>query len=335
MGRRCSSFWTASPECETGFDDFKPDTESAPRDEEVPTKKMKGKQKKYRSTVLGEKVTTLQKEEALTHIKSFPAYESHYPRNRTQNTYLGSGLSVNKMHELYCEKCLQQRQYHIQFIMMCLKQQGEDLQKLEEQREHHNLMYKSAYRVKDEEPGRKVVVFDMQQSLADRGSDQVASVLYKHIQANIPGNVQKRTIFSDTCAGQNRNMAVAIKFMVAIQQYSSLKVVNQTFLVLVHSHLECDSDHTSIERAKNKMDVEIRIPHDWYLFVKTMRGKKPFNVYEMKDNDFLSFSSLLQTYHGFYQSLTTSERQTCIGPDRHNEYDDEDWKFLALGNREN
>ncbi|KAJ8884811.1 hypothetical protein PR048_011007 [Dryococelus australis] len=84
-------------------------------------------------------------------------------------------------------------------------------------------------------------------------------------------------------------------FMEGIQQHSSLKVINQKFLVPAHLHLECDSDHARIERAEKKMDVEVRISHDWYLFVKTVRGKKPFNVYEMKVNDFLSFSSLLQS----------------------------------------
>ncbi|KAJ8886446.1 hypothetical protein PR048_012657 [Dryococelus australis] len=38
------------------------------------------------------------------------------------------------------------------------------------------------------------------EALVGRGSDQVVSVRYMHIQANIPGNAQKLTTFSDTCA---------------------------------------------------------------------------------------------------------------------------------------
>ncbi|KAJ8886254.1 hypothetical protein PR048_012463 [Dryococelus australis] len=118
-------------------------------------------------------------EEALTHMKSFPAYESHYSRNRTQNTCLGSELSVNKMYELYCEKCLQEGKmpisysvYYFVFQATGLRfkkphtdtcrtcdvletklrfLQGEALQKLDEQREQHRLMYESAYRVKDKD----------------------------------------------------------------------------------------------------------------------------------------------------------------------------------------
>ncbi|KAJ8883556.1 hypothetical protein PR048_015400 [Dryococelus australis] len=186
--------------------------------------------------------------------------------------------------------------------------------------------------------------FMWHEALVGRGSDQMASVLYKHIQANIPSNVQNLTTFSDACA--YHNIAVAIMFMVTIQQHP-LKVVSQKFLVPGHSHLECDSDHVRIERAKKKMDVEIRIPHDWYLFVKTVRDKKLFTVYEMKISLGISqipptystpvpintakktnLLSLLPpidaSYHGYYQSLTTSERQTCIGPDHYSEDDDDD-----------
>lgn len=37
-----------------------------------------------------------------------------------------------------------------------------------------------------------------------RGADEVASILYKHLQ-NLPGNVDKVILYSDCCGGQNRN----------------------------------------------------------------------------------------------------------------------------------
>lgn len=42
---------------------------------------------------------------AREHIKSFPTIESHYCRANTKREYLGSHLSVNKMFDLYLEKC--------------------------------------------------------------------------------------------------------------------------------------------------------------------------------------------------------------------------------------
>ena len=39
------------------------------------------------------------------HIESFPAYESHYTRNKSARQYLSSSLSVAIMYRLYCEEC--------------------------------------------------------------------------------------------------------------------------------------------------------------------------------------------------------------------------------------
>nr|CAH7758675.1 unnamed protein product [Callosobruchus chinensis] len=40
-----------------------------------------------------------------SHIRSFPAYESHYSRTTTSKQFLGSELSIEKMYCLYKEKC--------------------------------------------------------------------------------------------------------------------------------------------------------------------------------------------------------------------------------------
>ena len=48
-----------------------------------------------------------------THIRSFPTLPSHYCRATTRRQYLGSDLSVSKMHRLYLEKCNKE---HTQFV---------------------------------------------------------------------------------------------------------------------------------------------------------------------------------------------------------------------------
>nr|CAH7724970.1 unnamed protein product [Callosobruchus chinensis] len=39
------------------------------------------------------------------HISKFPAYESHYSREKTQKKYLGSHLNISRMYNLYFEEC--------------------------------------------------------------------------------------------------------------------------------------------------------------------------------------------------------------------------------------
>jgi len=63
---------------------------------------------------------------------------------------------------------------------------------------------------------------------------------------------------------------------------STLLIIDQQFLLPGHIHLKCDVDYTKIERAKKFSDIPIMVPRDWYQFVRTVRGQKPFKVIEIK-----------------------------------------------------
>lgn len=76
---------------------------------------------------------------------------------------------------------------------------------------------------------------------------------------------------------------------------STLQIIDQQFLLPGHTHLECDVDHAKIERAKKFSDIPIMIQRDWYQFVRTVKGKKPFKIIDMKQEQFFSFSNLVST----------------------------------------
>jgi len=82
-------------------------------------------------------------------------------------------------------------------------------------------------------------------------------------------------------------------FMLAIQKHPTLQIIDRKFLVPGHTHLECDSDHSKIKKAKKLSDCEISIPIDWYNFVRNVRGKIPLKVVEMEMEHFKKFSALL------------------------------------------
>jgi len=78
------------------------------------------------------------------------------------------------------------------------------------------------------------------EGLTGRGSNEIGSILYKHIMKKIPISVNYLITYSDTCAGQIRNINVAIMFMLAIQKHPTLKIIDKKFLVPGHTNLECD-----------------------------------------------------------------------------------------------
>jgi len=63
------------------------------------------------------------------------------------------------------------------------------------------------------------------------------------------------TYFSDTCRGQNRNKFVAASLLYCITTLPNLERINHKFLQSGHSHMECDSVHSTRETAKRKTSV--------------------------------------------------------------------------------
>ncbi|KAL4156025.1 hypothetical protein QTP88_000060 [Uroleucon formosanum] len=132
------------------------------------------------------------------------------------------------------------------------------------------------------------------EAIGGRGSNEIASCLYQKI-LNLLNNVTHIITYSDTCGGQNRNINMAALLSLVTANSSTLHIIDQKFLLPGPTHLECDVDHTKIERAKKCSDIPIMIPRDWYQFVRTVKGKKPFKVIKMKQEQFFSFSNLVST----------------------------------------
>ncbi|KAL4127001.1 hypothetical protein QTP88_011199 [Uroleucon formosanum] len=132
------------------------------------------------------------------------------------------------------------------------------------------------------------------EAIGGRGSNEIASCLYQKI-LNLLNNVTHIITYSDKCGGQNRNINMAAMLSLVTANSSTLHIIDQKFLLPGHTHLECDVDHTKIERAKKFSDIPIMIPRDWYQFVRTVKGLKPFKVIEMKQEQFFSFSNLVST----------------------------------------
>ncbi|CAH1114891.1 unnamed protein product [Psylliodes chrysocephalus] len=134
------------------------------------------------------------------------------------------------------------------------------------------------------------------EATAGRGANQIASCLYKQLIDNLDPEIKTLTFYSDTCAGQNKNSFLPIMFMLLMREIKSLENINHKFLEPGHTHMECDTDHSIIEKKKKKHEAPIEHPRDWMQLVHMCGKTKPFKVIEMKRKDFLEFSALLKTY---------------------------------------
>ena len=82
--------------------------------------------------------------------------------------------------------------------------------------------------------------------------------------------------------------------MTAVQNSPYLLTIDHKFLLHGHTHMECDTDHSHIEKKKKKFQGPIEHPHDWAILIRQTGKKNPFLVTEMESEDFKSFSYLLK-----------------------------------------
>lgn len=134
------------------------------------------------------------------------------------------------------------------------------------------------------------------ETTAARGANQIASCLYKYLQHNVDPEIKTLTFYSDTCAGQNKNSYLPVMFMLLLQKNPNLQQIDHKFLEPGHTHMECDTDHSIIEKKKKKHEAAIEHPRDWMQLVRMCGKTKPFKVIEMERKDFFEFSALLKTY---------------------------------------
>lgn len=139
-----------------------------------------------------------------------------------------------------------------------------------------------------------VVCYMWHEAEGGRGGNQIATCLFKYM-ASLPQEVKRIILYSDTCGGQNKNSHVCAMFLTAIQINPNLEIIDHKFMVSGHSHMECDVDHSMIEKQKKKLEFPISHPHDWYNLVRSTgkKGKK-MSVVEVKNEEFLDFASLLK-----------------------------------------
>ncbi|KAK5649801.1 hypothetical protein RI129_000830 [Pyrocoelia pectoralis] len=131
-------------------------------------------------------------------------------------------------------------------------------------------------------------MFIWNETLAQRGSQEIGSCLIKYIQS-LPSTVKELICYSDQCGGQNKNKNIAKLLMFIVQSKSSLEIIHHKFFEPGHSYMECDRSFGLIEKVKKKA-LNIFVPDHWMELIKN--SSKKFRIYNMNQNDFLSFKYL-------------------------------------------
>lgn len=145
------------------------------------------------------------------------------------------------------------------------------------------------------------------ESIASRGSQKIASCLYRHSMKFVPKDTQKIILRSDACSGQNRNikMSLMLKKFLSMWGHPDLTSIEQHFYVSGHSYNSCDRSFALIEKQK-KITENIYVPEHWVNVIKQAKKNEPkFVVIEMSKDDIFSSKPL--------EALITNRKKTTSG----------------------
>ncbi|CAH2096785.1 unnamed protein product [Euphydryas editha] len=129
------------------------------------------------------------------------------------------------------------------------------------------------------------------EAIARRGSIEVSSCLLDFIKSHAERGIKEFRLWSDNCAGQNRNRIVFSLYMYVAKKLGV--TVTHRFLEKGHTQNEGDSVHATIERySKHKT---IWTPQEWYCLVRWAKSEgDPYIVKEITKEDVLDFKTLLE-----------------------------------------
>ncbi|GFS06994.1 DNA repair protein rhp54 [Elysia marginata] len=127
--------------------------------------------------------------------------------------------------------------------------------------------------------------------ISARGSNQIASCLWHHIQMHASLGKTVFNFISDNCDGQNRNGFVAAMFWFCMKTTPAVAKIEHGFLEVGHTQNENDSVHSVIAQVAKR--IPVYTPGQWATVARgALRNKLPYAVKEMTAQDFFDFKAI-------------------------------------------
>lgn len=128
---------------------------------------------------------------------------------------------------------------------------------------------------------------------ADRGPEEIASCIIKHIQTATPDTTKKLILYSSP-GNLYQNIKLVLMLKKVFDYRSNFDTIEQRFFFPGHDKNDCNHCFDFINRKK-KSTENIFAPNDWVTLISSAKQTDPkFKVNEMKANEFLSAELLLK-----------------------------------------
>lgn len=146
---------------------------------------------------------------------------------------------------------------------------------------------------------------------ARKGSNEVASCLFHYIQKKASEGIVDFLLWSDNCAGQNRNKNVFSMYVYASAKFNVN--IKHSFLETGHTQNEGDSVHAAIERhAKGH---QIYTLNEWGSIISEAKVSKPiYQVINITYEMIFDFKNLSSLMNWSQTAMQKKKKQTILLP---------------------
>lgn len=133
------------------------------------------------------------------------------------------------------------------------------------------------------------------EGIGKKGQNDVTSHLFHYLRHRDLATTETLVIFSDSCAGQNKNYTMVRFLYFVVHVLKLFKSVTHIFPIRGHSFLPNDQDFAIISKKKEKVTVET--PQEWDNIIATSRSKPtPFTLVNVDQSNLYDVKKTVEPY---------------------------------------
>ena len=153
---------------------------------------------------------------------------------------------------------------------------------------------------------REGICYFSNETVTKRGSNEIASYLLDYLREVDGRKVEEVDLFSDGCAGQNKNSVLPGMAMAFLKESQSVQSITFHYFETCHGQSECDSIHSHIEQKLAKTHEILHPAHLASLIRESRTKPTPYRVKCVKTADILAWKTYSQDV-GILRTRTSEE----------------------------
>ncbi|XP_076453198.1 uncharacterized protein LOC143288506 [Babylonia areolata] len=133
--------------------------------------------------------------------------------------------------------------------------------------------------------------FTWDEATSKRGSCEISTGVFEALKFYDVKGVRKAYLFSDGCAGQNKNSIMPAMMLYTVSKSTNLQEISLRFFESYHGQNEGDSAHSAINQAVSSAG-DLFQPSQLTTVFSLARPKQPYIIHQLQFDDFLDFKTL-------------------------------------------